>query len=254
MGKVTLSIFRKDPAVEAEGKFIDYEVPTEDGMVVLDAVKYVETHIDPTLSLRWNCKAGKCGSCSAEIDHRPSLMCKTRIDTLGDHIRVEPMRAFPLIKDLVTDVSANWNILKSIPVFTPRENEPKPWTIAQIDMERSKEFKKCIECFLCQDVCHVVRDHSASGYFGPRHIVKAASADMHPLDTLDRSEFLNASAGLGYCNITKCCQDVCPEGIHITDNAIIPEKERAVNAFYDPIAMIVRSVRRKKGAKSNGKL
>lgn len=253
MGNITLSIYRRDPAVEAEGKFVDYEVPTEDGMVVLDAVKYVETNIDPTLSLRWNCKAGKCGSCSAEINYKPSLMCKTRIDTLGDHIKVAPMGAFPLIKDLVTDVSSNWGMLKKIPVFTPRQDVPKPWIMAQIDIERSKEFKRCIECFLCQDVCHVVREHNGTGYFGPRHIVKAASADMHPLDTLDRSEFLDANAGLGFCNITKCCTEVCPEDIHITDNAIIPEKERAVNAFYDPIAMIARSRRRKKEVKNNGK-
>lgn len=249
MEKVTVSVYRQDPSVEREGRFVDYEVPVEEGMVVLDAMKYIERHIDPTLSIRWNCMAGKCGSCSAEINYRPSLMCKARIDSFkGGKIRVSPMGAFPLIKDLVTDVSENWEHLKRIPKFTPREGLKKPWKISQVDIERSKEFKKCIECFLCQDVCHVVREHR-SGYFGPRHVVKAASLDMHPLDDLNRSEFMNKEAGLGYCNITKCCTEVCPEEIHITDNAIIPEKERAVNLMYDPIAMLVHSRKNKGGRK-----
>ncbi len=247
MDSVTVSVYRRDPATEKEGRYVDYVVPREEGMVVLDAMKYIERHIDPTLSLRWNCMAGKCGSCSAEINNKPSLMCKTRIDSLKDgKIKVSPIAAYPLIKDLATDVSQNWDLLKRIPPFTPREGLERPWRISQVDIERSKEFKKCIECFLCQDVCHVIREHKA-GYFGPRHVVKAASLDMHPLDSLDRSEFMNKDAGLGYCNITKCCTEVCPEEIHITDNAIIPEKERAVNAQYDPIAIFLRS--RRKGGK-----
>jgi succinate dehydrogenase / fumarate reductase iron-sulfur subunit len=249
MDSVKVSVFRRDPSLEKEGRFVDYEVPVEEGMVVLDAMKYIERHIDPALSIRWNCMAGKCGSCSAEINNRPSLMCKTRVDSLkGKGIRIAPMGAYPLIKDLVTDVSENWELMKKIPKFTPKEGLERPWKISQVDIERSKEFKKCIECFLCQDVCHVVKEHR-SGYFGPRHVVKAASLDMHPLDALDRSEFMNENAGLGYCNITKCCTEVCPEEIRITDNAIIPEKERAVNISYDPLAMLISSRRRKGGRK-----
>ena len=239
MREIDLKIYRFDPDVDKEGHYVDYRVPYVEGMVVLDAVRYVQEKMDPTLAIRWNCKAAKCGSCSAEINHRPSLMCKTRVDTVGDNITVAPMGAYPNIKDLVTDVSANWDILRKIPFFSPRENMEKPWRIHPDDVERSKEFKRCIECFLCQDVCHVVREHH-SPYFGPRHIVKAASMDMHPLDTLDRSEFLNDEGGIGFCNITKCCQDVCPEHIHITDNAIIQEKERAADLKYDPIAMIIK--------------
>ncbi|MCL4412692.1 MAG: succinate dehydrogenase/fumarate reductase iron-sulfur subunit [Candidatus Thermoplasmatota archaeon] len=244
MDKITISVYRHNPEIETKGRFVDYEVPVEEGMVVLDAMKYIERHIDPSMSIRWNCMAGKCGSCSAEINHKPSLMCKTRIDSFrGKKVTVSPMGAFPLVKDLVTDVSENWDILRRIPPFTPKKGIEKPWRMSQIDIERSKEFKKCIECFLCQDVCHVIREHK-SGYVGPRHVVKAASLDMHPLDSLNRSEFLNSEGGLGFCNITKCCQSVCPEEIRITDNAIIPEKERAVNAFYDPIAIIIRRSRK----------
>ena len=241
---ISVKVFRFDPESEKEGKYVEYKIPYVDGMVVLDTVRYVEEKIDPTISIRWNCKAGKCGSCSAEINGRPSLMCKTRVDEVGKNITVGPMAAFPLIKDLVTDVSKNWDIARKIPMFTPKEGLEKPWRINPKDVERSKEFKRCIECFLCMDVCHVVREHFTP-YFGPRHIVKAASWDMHPLDGLDRSRMLNEEGGMGYCNITKCCTDVCPEHIRITDNAIIQEKERAIDRQYDPIAMLIKNARKK---------
>lgn len=243
--KITLKLFRKDPAVDEKEHYDTFEVPYVDGMVVLDAVRYVEEHLDTTLAIRWNCKAAKCGSCSAEINGFPRLMCKTRVDKVGFNITVNPMGAYPLIKDLVTDVTGNWDILRKIPKFTPKEmGKDEHFSMHQQDVERSKEFRQCIECFLCQDVCHVVREHYTD-YFGPRHIVKAASLDMHPMDTLDRSTLLNAEGGLGYCNITKCCQEVCPEHITITDNAIIQEKERAVDLTYDPLAMLIKGRRKK---------
>jgi succinate dehydrogenase / fumarate reductase iron-sulfur subunit len=235
--RITISIYRSESR-----SYVDYTVPLEDGMVVLDAVRYVQEFIDTTLAIRWNCKAARCGSCAAEINNMPKLMCKTRIDTLPDKIRVAPMGAFTNVSDLVTDVSENYMINRQIPEFKPDERAERPWRIAQIDVDRTKEFRKCIECFLCQDVCHVIREHKAD-YVGPRHVVKVASLDMHPLDTLDRSEFLNREGGLGFCNITKCCQEVCPEGIHITDNAIIQEKERAVDGDYDPLLWISRKIR-----------
>ena len=245
---VKLRIYRRDPKKESSGRFVEYEAPVEEGMVVLDAVRYVEQYVDTSLAVRWNCKAARCGSCAAEINNRPALMCKTRVDELGSTITVAPMHVFPLIKDLVTDVSRNYEIDRKIPGFTPKDMQ-SPWRIAQMDVERTKEFRKCIECFLCMDVCHVVREHDAD-YVGPRHVVKAASLDMHPMDTLDRSEYLNRSGGLGLCNITKCCQEVCPEDIKITDNAIIPEKERAADSFYDPIVRLFKRTR--KGGAEDG--
>jgi succinate dehydrogenase / fumarate reductase iron-sulfur subunit len=243
--KVTISIKRSDPSKGEAPHFVDYEVPTQEGMVVLDAVHYIGSNIDPTLSVRWNCKAARCGSCSAEVNGLPRLMCKTRVDKMGSRISIEPMRAYPVVKDLVTNVSHNWEVAKRIPPFTPKPDLPKPWRIAAIDITRSKEFRTCIECFLCQDVCHVIREHE-SNYLGPKHMVKVAALDMHPLDSIDRTGFLHTEGGVGFCNITKCCQNVCPEGIHITDNAIIPEKERVVNEFYDPIGILIHRRRQKK--------
>ncbi len=221
-------------------KYDSFEVPREDGMVVLNAIHYIQSHLDPSLSARWNCKAGRCGSCSAEINGRPRLMCKTRVDSIEGEITVEPMKAFPLLRDLVTDVSENWKVAAMIPAFSPKTSSAKEWRFRQQDVDRSREFRRCIECFLCQDVCHVIREHEAE-YIGPRWVVKAASLDMHPMDALNRSKFMKDAGGLGYCNITKCCQEICPEHIVITDDAIIPEKERVVDRHYDPILWVYRN-------------
>jgi len=222
-----------------EGSLVEYEIETEEGMVVLDAMREIQRTQAEDLAIRWNCKAAKCGSCSAEVNGKPCLMCKTRLDELPEDetIRVEPMRAFPLIRDLVTDVSWNYEVNKKITPFTPAPDTD--WLIAQEDVDRVAEFRKCIECFLCQDVCHVLREHDAKNqYFGPRFMVRIAALEMHPLDRADRIDLLHHAGGLALCNITKCCSEVCPEGIHITDNAIIPLKERVVDRRYDPFARL----------------
>ncbi len=237
---ITLSVFRGD---HTGGEERSYDVPVTEGMVVLDAVHYIQQHLAPDLAVRWNCKAARCGSCSAEINGRPRLMCKTRLDVLGEGvIHVRPMKSFPVIRDLVTDVSWNYRVARQIPGFTPAH--PAPFVMHQVDVERSQEFRKCIECFLCQNVCHVLRDHDLkSRYVGPRFMIKIAELEMHPMDTVDRIDFTQKDAGVGYCNVTKCCQEVCPEHIHITDNAIIPMKERVADEKYDPVRMLVRAIR-----------
>jgi succinate dehydrogenase / fumarate reductase iron-sulfur subunit len=240
---IVLQIFRGD--ADSTGGEQRFEVPAVEGMVVLDAVHYVQANFANDLACRWNCKAAKCGSCSAEINGRPRLMCKTRVDEFGDReIHVGPMRTFPLIKDLVTDVSWNYEVNKQIPGFTPAANEPVPYRMLPEDTERVYEYRKCIECFLCQDVCHVLRNHDdKSAYYGPRYMVRIAALEMHPLDTQKRTGLLHGQAGIGMCNITKCCQEVCPEHIKITDNAIIPLKERTATDVYDPVARIARKLR-----------
>jgi succinate dehydrogenase iron-sulfur subunit len=240
---VTLKIQRGLGSDSSTTRYDTFEVPREPGMVVLNAIHYIQAHADPSLSARWNCKAAKCGSCSAEINGKPRLMCKTRVDTIEGEITVEPMKAFPRLRDLVTDVTENWKVAAMIPAFTPRPDGGKEWKWYQKDVERSREFRRCIECFLCQDVCHVIREHEAE-YIGPRWVVKAASLDMHPMDSLNRSKFMKDQGGLGYCNITKCCQEICPEHIVITDDAIIPEKERVVDTSYDPLLWLYRLIPR----------
>ncbi|HZP80262.1 MAG TPA: succinate dehydrogenase/fumarate reductase iron-sulfur subunit [Chthonomonadaceae bacterium] len=242
MEKITLRVFRGD---NCGGKLVDYEVPTVPGMVVLDAIHYIQKHLDGTLACRWNCKAAKCGSCSAEIDGKPRLMCKSRVEEYPSGvISVGPMRAFPLLKDLVTDVSWNYRVNAKIPPLALKpEAVGKPFVLQQMDVERVQEFRKCIECFLCQNVCHVLRDHERKdGFFGPRQMVRIAALEMHPMDNLNRREQLRQEAGVGFCNITKCCTEVCPEHIHITDNAIIPLKERVADDYFDPVQGLLRKI------------
>ena len=242
--------FRVWRGVGSAGSLKDYSTNVSEGMVVLDAIHQIQAEAATDLAVRWNCKAGKCGSCSAEINGMPRLMCMTRLSELdlGKPVTVEPMRAFPPIKDLVTDVSSNFRAKKRIRRFTPRPPDAPDgtWRIAQSDADRVQEFRKCIECFLCQNVCHVLREHDKKEQFaGPRFFVRVAGLEMHPLDGLNRAGLLKDQLGLGYCNITKCCTEVCPEDIHITDNAIIPLKERVVDEFYDPLTMLFMKIRGK---------
>ena len=244
---VTMRLWRGDAT---GGRFVDYEVEASEGEVVLDVVHRVQATQAPDLAVRWNCKAGKCGSCSAEVNGRPRLMCMTRMSTLppGEAVTIAPMKTFPILKDLVSDVSFNYIVARQIPPLAPRPREADgTHRIAQVDIDRVQEFHKCIECFLCQDVCHVIRDHEGNKahFAGPRFFVRAAALEMHPLDTLDRRPLLRHHLGLAYCNITKCCTEVCPVGIKITDNSIIPLKERVVDGYFDPIAWLGRKIRRK---------
>lgn len=245
MANMTFSIWRTD---SGGGLFRDYQTDISEGMVVLDAVHHIQAESANDLAVRWNCKAGKCGSCSAEINGKPRLMCMTRLEDFpkDQPVRIQPMKAFPVIKDLVTDVSVNFRTKKKIKKFKPRPPDAADgtWRMAQEDIDRVQEFRKCIECFLCQDVCHVLREHSLHENFaGPRHLVYTAALEMHPLDVEDRRADLKHTAGIGYCNITKCCTTVCPENITITDNAIIPLKERVADKFYDPLLKLFRIFR-----------
>jgi succinate dehydrogenase / fumarate reductase iron-sulfur subunit len=242
MANATFRIWRGE---QGAGQYRDYTIEISEGMVVLDAIHQIQASQAFDLAARWNCRAGKCGSCSAEINGSPKLMCMTRLNSirLDQPVTVEPMKAFPHIRDLVTDVSWNYRVKKNIKKFKPRPPDAPDgtWRMAQKDVDRVQEFRKCIECYLCQDVCHVLRDHHMHDQFiGPRFLVYVAALEMHPLDVEDRVGDLKEQHGIGLCNITKCCTKVCPESITITDNAIIPLKERVVDRFFDPLSKLFR--------------
>jgi succinate dehydrogenase / fumarate reductase iron-sulfur subunit len=239
--QAVLRIYRGD---NDQGEMVDYAIPTAPGMVVLDAVHAVQATKAPDLAVRWNCKAGKCGSCGGEVNGKPKLMCMDRLDRYptGEPITIRPMKSFPVLKDLVCDVSWNFRVNRKIPPFKLRSGNDEP-RFSQEEADRVQEFRKCIECFLCQNVCHVLREHDKHESFGgPRFFVRVAGLEMHPLDTENRLGLLKEELGLGLCNITKCCTEVCPESIKITDNAIIPLKERVADEFYDPLKKLFRII------------
>ena len=233
-----------------KGELVDYSVEVDKGMVVLDAVHKIQIEHAGDLAARWNCKAGKCGSCSVEINGKPRLGCMTRLNEFEEDetITITPVKTFPTIKDLVTDVSWNYEQNQRIKPFKPRPREADGnHYMMQRDVDRIQEFRKCIECYLCQNVCHVLRDNDKKDKFvGPRFMMRLASLEMHPLDQEDRIEDIKEEYGSGMCNITRCCTDVCPEHIQITDNSIIPLKERVVDRYYDPVKKIFRTLFNKK--------
>ena len=231
------------------GGLQDFQVEVNDGEVVLDIIHRLQATQAPDLAVRWNCKAGKCGSCSMEINGKPRLGCMTRMSTFeeAETVTVTPLRTFPVIRDLVTDVSFNYQKALEMPAFAPPADvKPGEYRMQQVDVERSQEFRKCIECFLCQDVCHILRDHNRKdAFYGPRQLIKLANLDMHPYDGLERRKMIREEAGVGFCNITKCCTEVCPEHIKLTDNAIIPLKERVADIYFDPVMWLVRKLTKK---------
>jgi len=247
--QASFRIWRGD---KGDGSLKDYTVEVNDGEVILDVLHRIQAEQENDLAIRWNCKAGKCGSCSAEVNGKPRLMCLTRMNIFpeGEPITVTPLRTFPVIRDLVTDVHFNYDKAREVPAFQPPEGlKPGEYRMQQEDVARSQEFRKCIECFLCQNTCHAIRDHedNMANFAGPRVLMRVAELDMHPLDTVDRRKQAQDVLGLSYCNITKCCTEVCPEHIKITDNALIPLKERVVDDKYDPVRWLGSKIRVRKG-------
>ncbi|MHA1991416.1 MAG: succinate dehydrogenase/fumarate reductase iron-sulfur subunit [Candidatus Hodarchaeales archaeon] len=226
-----------------------YKIEVEPGSVVLDAIHALQAQHTPDYAVRWNCKAGKCGSCSMEVNGIPRLSCMTKLSEfdLTEPIVVKSMKTFPLIKDLVVDVSWNFENNKKIPPYKPATGVEIP-KLAQKDVDRIQEFRKCIECYLCQNTCHVLRNQDKKNEFvGPRFLIRLANLQMHPLDDQKgRLDQIYDDFGIGYCNITKCCTEVCPELIGITDNGIIPLKERVADFKFDPLRMIIRTLFRRK--------
>ena len=247
MSKRNFKIYRGD---DERGELVNYKCEVTEGMVVLDAILRIQSNQTNDLACRWNCKAGKCGSCSVEINGKPKLACMTRMNGYKEKqtVVITPLKSFPVIKDIVSDVSWNYKQNEKIIPFSPsKKDKEKDFVMMQKDIDRVQHFRKCIECYLCQNVCHVIRDNDTKENFvGPRFMARLASLEMHPYDRADRIPDIKNEHGSGMCNITRCCTEVCPEEIQITDDAIIPLKERVVDRFYDPITILFRKIFGKK--------
>jgi len=235
---------------DEKGELVSYKCNVLEGMVVLDVIHRIQADQANDLACRWNCKAGKCGSCSVEINGKPRLACMTRMNEFEEDktIIITPLKSFPVMRDLVTDVSWNYKQNQKILPFSPsKKDKEKDFVMMQKDVDRVQHFRKCIECYLCQNMFHVIRDNEGKDKFaGPRFMVRLASLEMHPMDRADRIKEIKEEHGSGMCNITRCCTEVCPEEIQITDDAIIPLKERVVDRYYDPVMMLFNKLFGKK--------
>jgi succinate dehydrogenase / fumarate reductase iron-sulfur subunit len=143
----TLKIYRGD---NDHGELVEYTIPVAPGMVVLDAVHTVQHLHSPDLAVRWNCKAGRCGSCGGEVNGKPKLMCMDRLDhyPADEPLTIRPMKSFPIMKDLACDVSWNYRVNEKIPAFKLRPQDGGEPRFSQQEADRVQEFRKCIECFL----------------------------------------------------------------------------------------------------------
>jgi succinate dehydrogenase / fumarate reductase iron-sulfur subunit len=207
-GTTKLKIFRGDGE---GGKEVEYELPAVEGMVVLDAVLYVQAHQAGDLAVRWNCKAAHCGSCSAEINGKPKLLCKSRVEEYeGQEIRVHPLRAFPVIKDLVSDVSWNYEVARStIPFQSRRAGAVHHVRGGRGEALRAEEVHRVL--YVPGRLPRAAHAPQAPEFAGPRSFVRNQWLEMHPKDIESRVEWLKEGrGGIGYCNITKCCSEVCP--------------------------------------------
>jgi len=235
-------VYRSD-ARQRDAKLIAYDVPYTKGMRVLTALEFIQEHLDPTLSFRWNCGAGQCGSCAAEVNGKPVLTCKTEIREGMQDLSVFPLKVFPPVKDLVVDFAPAQKKLKDLRAhFTPaREKKPGEfYRLQEWQVQAAQEMRKCIDCFICYDVCHVLRDAPHLNFVGPRNLVKAAAQEFHPLNAVNRAPLVE-QGGLSACNVTRCCTESCPQGIQITQNAIIPFKERVISS-KDPFEKLLKKV------------
>lgn len=221
--------------IDRNGAEKSYRVPYTNKMRVLDALLFIQENLEPDLAFRWNCGEGICGSCAAEVNGQPVLTCKKEITKDVDLIRIYPLKVFPVIKDLVTDPSEVYEKLSRLKnYFTGNKSRKEFHTIYDEEVKEVQEMRKCIDCFICYDSCHVVRNHPNVKFIGPINIVKAASLDKHPEEKLKRSHILEKE-GLWNCNLSRCCTSNCPQKIKITEDAIIWEKEMAVSSKHSSI-------------------
>jgi len=217
--KITIQATRFDPDKDQQPHVQSYEIPFYDeSMVVLDALNYIKAHVDGTLSYRWSCRMGICGSCGMMVDGVPKLTCNAFVrDYWPKPIVIEPLTNFPIIRDLVIDMDDFMHKLKSVKPWIIRKQDPPlgggPFiqTTAQIDEFR--QFSQCINCMLCYAACPVYGMNDE--FLGP---AATALARRYNLDSRDqglklRQPVIGDAEGIWECSFVGECSVVCPKGV-----------------------------------------
>ena len=215
---VTLIVSRYRPEEESEPTFQSYEVPFREDWVVLDAINHVKDQLDGTLSYRWSCRMGVCGSCGMMVNGRPTLTCEAALsDYMPSPMRIEPLQFFPVIRDLVVDITDFMQKLKHAKPWIIRDEEQAladgeyRQTPAEVDVY--KQFSMCINCMLCYAACPVVG--LEPGFIGPAAIALAQRYNMDSRDhgSRERMEILSEHEGMWGCTFVGECTKVCPKNV-----------------------------------------
>jgi len=217
--KVTLEIARYSPERETEPHFDTYEVPVYKEWVVLDALNYIKDNIDGSLTYRWSCRMGICGSCGMMVNGEPKLTCATFVSDYakwGAKIRVEPLRYFPVVRDLVTELSDFLSKLTKVkPWLIRRDPGPAQGEFLQTpeQVDRYKQFSMCINCTLCYAACPVVGLDPV--FVGPAAIALAQRYNMDSRDqgAGERTAILAHPDGVWGCTFVGECTRVCPKHV-----------------------------------------
>ncbi|MCJ7516719.1 MAG: succinate dehydrogenase/fumarate reductase iron-sulfur subunit [Methanomassiliicoccales archaeon] len=231
---IRFRVSRYDPDRDDFPRFAVYEVPYVERMRILDALNYIHDNYDGTLAYRWVCRANQCGSCTVTVDGKPGPACKTEVPADSDEITIEPLRVFPVIKDLVTDIDRGYDKYMTLRPYLERHSKPKrPEMITAEDIEQIKEFRSCIECWACVSICPVINE-VWDEYAGPMSMRKLAELSCDKRDILDR---VSVALVEGAYNCTSCknCWAVCPQEIKIPEKATEKLRARAIEKGLAPL-------------------
>ncbi|OFV85865.1 MAG: fumarate reductase [Acidobacteria bacterium RBG_16_70_10] len=215
---VALEVARYRPEREAEPTFETYEVPLRRDWVVLDALNYVKDSLDGTLSFRWSCRMGVCGSCGMMVNGEPKLTCAAFLtDHLPGPIRVEPLRFFPVVRDLVVDISDFMSKLKKVKPWIVRRQERAlaegEYRQTPDQLDAYKQFSMCINCLLCYSACPIVGLEPS--FIGPAAIALARRYDRDNRDegAGERLDILSGHDGIWQCTFVGECSRACPKSV-----------------------------------------
>jgi fumarate reductase iron-sulfur subunit len=215
---VTLEVFRDRPDTEEQPRYQRYEVPFREDWVVLDALNYVKDEIDGTLSYRWSCRMGVCGSCGMMVNGEPKLTCSAFLKHYYPQpIRVEPLANFPVLRDLIVNLDDFMHKLTEVKAWLiPKEEKPVSegeYLQTPAELAKYKQFSMCINCMLCYAACPVYGLEPR--FIGPAAIALAQRYNMDSRDggRDERAEIISSSEGVWECTFVGECSAVCPKHV-----------------------------------------
>ncbi|CRZ18664.1 succinate dehydrogenase/fumarate reductase iron-sulfur subunit [Mycolicibacterium neworleansense] len=216
--RIVMEVARYRPETDSEPVLQPYDVPLTREWAVLDGLNYIKDRLDGTLSFRWSCRMGICGSCGMTVNGEPKLACATfLVDYLPGPVRVEPMRNFPVIRDLVVDISDFMTKLPRVKPWIIRENdepaEDDEYRQTPAELDEFKQFSMCINCMLCYSACPVYA--LDPDFLGPAAIALAQRYNLDSRDEgeEDRRDVLAAADGAWACTYVGECSVACPKGV-----------------------------------------